>query len=126
VTFMEWVTPVVDETIRALVKKKFMQDPVAGLPSSASPGLHHEHAPYAAFDGRDKSDASERLTRSTMWKRDIITVVSACAESARLMSSGVQVRPFTRFRVVIIASTSWNSIEQLATTNPAWPLASGR
>ena len=35
-TFMEWVTPVVDETIRALVKKKFMQDPVAGLPSSAS------------------------------------------------------------------------------------------
>jgi len=61
-----------------------------------------------------------------MWKRDIIAVVSARAESARLMSSGVQVRPFTRFRVVIIASTSWNSIEQLATTNPAWPLASGR
>jgi hypothetical protein len=29
-TFMERVTPVVDETIRALAKKKFMQDPSLG------------------------------------------------------------------------------------------------
>jgi hypothetical protein len=33
---MERVTPAVDETIRAPAKKKFMQHPVAGLPSSAS------------------------------------------------------------------------------------------
>ena len=29
-TFMERVTPVVDQTIRALARKKFVADPVAG------------------------------------------------------------------------------------------------
>jgi hypothetical protein len=29
-TFMERVTPVVDDTIKALAKTKFVQDPVAG------------------------------------------------------------------------------------------------
>src|SRR6516165_3635952 len=38
-TFMERVTPVVDETIRALAKKKFMQDPVAGLKYSRSTSI---------------------------------------------------------------------------------------
>jgi hypothetical protein len=30
-TFMERVAPVVDETIRALAKKKFVDDPIAGI-----------------------------------------------------------------------------------------------
>jgi len=38
-TFMERVTPVVDETIRALAKKKFMQDPVAGLKYSRATSI---------------------------------------------------------------------------------------
>jgi hypothetical protein len=38
-TFMERVTPVVDETIRALAKKKFMHDPVAGLKYSRSTSI---------------------------------------------------------------------------------------
>jgi hypothetical protein len=38
-TFMDRVTPVVDETIRALAKKKFMQDPVAGLKYSRATSI---------------------------------------------------------------------------------------
>jgi hypothetical protein len=38
-TFMERVTPFVDETIRALAKKKFMQDPVAGLKYSRATSI---------------------------------------------------------------------------------------
>jgi hypothetical protein len=61
----------------------------------------------AALDGLAKSELNERLTLSTIWKRAIITVVSAYEESARSMSAGVHVRPFTKFRVVMIDSTSW-------------------
>jgi hypothetical protein len=38
-TFMERVVPVVDETIRALAKTKFMQDPVAGLKYSRATSI---------------------------------------------------------------------------------------
>ena len=38
-TLMERGTPVVDETIRALAKKKFMQDPVAGLKYSRATSI---------------------------------------------------------------------------------------
>lgn len=32
---------------------------------------------YAALDGRDRSEAKERLTLSTIWNRASMTVVSA-------------------------------------------------
>ena len=38
-TFMERVAPVVDETIRALAKTKFVQDPVAGLKYSRATSI---------------------------------------------------------------------------------------
>jgi hypothetical protein len=65
-----------------------------------------ESGNYAAFDGLETSVDSERFTRSTTWKRVIITVVKACGQSARSISTGVQVRPFVRFLTVMIASTS--------------------
>jgi hypothetical protein len=39
VTFMERVAPVVDETIRALAKTKFVQDPVAGMKYSRATSI---------------------------------------------------------------------------------------
>jgi hypothetical protein len=38
-SFMERVSPVVDETIRALSKKKFIEDPVAGAGYSRSTSI---------------------------------------------------------------------------------------
>src|SRR5215469_17290868 len=38
-TFMERVAPVVDETIRALAKTKFVQDPVGGLKYSRATSI---------------------------------------------------------------------------------------
>src|SRR5262249_3990118 len=63
----------------------------------------------ATFNGLETSELSERLTLSTIWNRAIITVVSACGESARSMSAGVHVRPLMRLRTVMTASTSWLS-----------------
>jgi hypothetical protein len=38
-TFMERVTPVVDDTIKALAKTKFVQDPVAGIKYSRATSI---------------------------------------------------------------------------------------
>lgn len=73
---------------------------------------------YATFDGRERSVDNERLTRSTTWKRVIITVVSAWEHKARSISDGVQVRPFVRFLTVMIASKISSPI---ASGRPASP-----
>jgi hypothetical protein len=55
-TFMERVSPVVDETIRALSKTKFIEDPVAGAGYSRSTSIvssaYKRHGrPYGGAQG---------------------------------------------------------------------------
>jgi hypothetical protein len=59
-TFMERDAPVVDETIRALAKTKFVQDPMAGLKYSRATGIIR--SAYKRH-GRTLETALRKLTR---------------------------------------------------------------
>jgi hypothetical protein len=74
VAFMEGVTPVVDETIRALAKKKFMQDPVAGLKYSRATSIIS-----SAFKrhGRILETALRESNRHKVWQEDAFKVSRA-------------------------------------------------
>jgi len=77
-TFMERVSPVVDETIRALSKKKFIEDPVAGAGYSRSTSIvssaYKRHGRILETALRESLRESNR---HTVWQEDAFRVSRA-------------------------------------------------
>ena len=74
-TFMERVTPVVDETIRALAKVKFVEDPIAGVRYSRATSIvssaYKRHGRILEFALRESLRESNR---HTVWNDDVFKV----------------------------------------------------
>src|SRR5215467_5129128 len=73
-TFMERVAPVVDETIRALAKTKFIPDPVAGLKYSRATSI--VSSAYKRH-GRILEAALRESNRHKVWQEDVFRVSRA-------------------------------------------------
>ena len=74
-TFMERVTPVVDETIRALAKVKFVEDPIAGVRYSRATSIvssaYKRHGRILEFALRESLRESNR---HKVWNDDAFKV----------------------------------------------------
>jgi hypothetical protein len=74
-SFMERVTPVVDETIRALAKVKFVEDPIAGVGYSRATSIvssaYKRHGRILEFALRESLRESNR---HTVWNDDAFKV----------------------------------------------------
>jgi len=77
-TFMERVSPIVDQTIRALSKKKFIEDPVAGVGYSRSTSIvssaYKRHGRMLETALRESLRESNR---HTVWQEDAFRVSRA-------------------------------------------------
>jgi hypothetical protein len=77
-TFMQRVTPVVDETIRALAKKKFMQDPVAGLKySRATSIISSAYKRHGRIIETALRESLRESNRHRVWQEDAFRVSRA-------------------------------------------------
>jgi hypothetical protein len=74
-TFMERVTPVVDETIQALAKVKFVEDPIAGVRYSRATSIvssaYKRHGRILEFALRESLRESNR---HTVWNDEVFKV----------------------------------------------------
>jgi hypothetical protein len=77
-TFMERVTPVVDETIRSLAKKKFLQDPIAGLKySRATSIISSAYKRHGRILETALRESLRESNRHKVWQEDAFRVSRA-------------------------------------------------
>jgi hypothetical protein len=77
-TFMERVTPVVDETIRALAKTKFIQDPMAGLKySRATSIISSAYKRHGRILETTLRESLRESNRHKVWQEDAFRVSRA-------------------------------------------------
>ena len=107
-TFMQRVTPVVDETIRALAKKKFMQDPVAGLKYSRSTSIissaYKRHGRILETALRESLRESNR---HRVWQEDAFKVSRAADTLVGSQSEDAFVPPVWRAAAQQRPINSW-------------------
>jgi hypothetical protein len=77
-TFMERVAPVVDETIKALSKTKFLQDPVAGLKySRATSIISSAYKRHGRILETALRESLRESNRHKVWQEDLFRVSRA-------------------------------------------------
>src|SRR5215211_7508134 len=88
-TFMERVAPVVDETIRALAKTKFIQDPMAGLKySRATSIISSAYKRHGRILETALRESLRESNRHRVWQEDAFRVSRAADALVGSQSEG--------------------------------------